>query len=322
MLCLLLLASGFAFGWFGFDRDPAEASVSQVQTLAAPPKPVRPPDPVAPPVAQVLRSGVLIVVSKQSQRMFVFKDGALWKDSPVSTGRRGHATPAGVFPILQKQVFHRSNLYSNAPMPFMQRLTWSGIALHAGRLPGYAASHGCIRLPPDVAKALYGLTRPSATTVVVTNVALKSEAAARALALSTPAPRPAAVPQPPVVTEPQPGAVPALPPATMPPPAAPPPPAPLPSGAPPPRIEPLAVEVLPMPAGQTVQFAAAGSPAEAEAHWARLVASHPELRRMQKVVVPATVGGRQYYRLRASAPDAQAQCAALKGKGVACFKVS
>ncbi len=311
MLCLLVLASGFAFGWFGFDRDPAEASVSQVQTFAAPPKPVRPPDPVAPPVAQVLRAGVLIVVSKQSQRMFVFKDGALWKDSPVSTGRRGHATPSGVFPILQKQVFHRSNIYSNAPMPYMQRLTWSGIALHAGHLPGYAASHGCIRLPPDVAKSLYALTRPSATTVVVTNVALKNEAAARALALSTPAPKPN-VPPPPVV-EPLPGATPA-------PPSAPPPASPSPSPLPP-RIEPQALDLVPL-SGQTIQFAAAGSPAEAEAHWARLVAAHPELAQMQKVVVPARVGGRQYYRLRASSPDAQAQCAALKGKGVPCFNVS
>lgn len=311
MLCLLVLVSGFAFGWIGFDRDPAEAStVQRVQPLAAPPRPVRPPDPVAPPAAQVLRSGVLIVVSKASQRMFVFKDGVLWKDSPVSTGRRGHATPAGVFPILQKQVFHRSNIYSNAPMPFMQRLTWSGIALHAGHLPGYAASHGCIRLPPDVAKALYALTKPAATTVVVTNVVLKTEAAARALALSTAAPQPdVPAPPPPPVLEPLPGFTPSPPPAS-------PSPSPL-----PPRIEPQALDLAPQ-SGQTVQFAAAGSPVEAEAHWARLIAAHPELARMQKVVVPARVGGRQYYRLRASAPGAYAQCAALKGKGVACFSVS
>src|SRR3546814_10651322 len=64
----------------------------------------------------------------------------------VSTGMKGHRTPTGEFPVLQKRQWHRSNLYSNAPMPFMQRLTWDGIALHAGHNPGYPASHGCIRL--------------------------------------------------------------------------------------------------------------------------------------------------------------------------------
>src|SRR3546814_9593425 len=67
----------------------------------------------------------------------------------VSTGMKGHRTPTGEFPVLQKRQWHRSNLYSNAPMPFMQRLTWDGIALHAGHNPGYPARHGCIRLPYD-----------------------------------------------------------------------------------------------------------------------------------------------------------------------------
>ena len=78
--------------------------------------------------------------------------------APVSTGRKGHPTPVGTFRILQKQVHHRSNIYSNAPMPYMQRLTTYGIALHAGQLPGYPASHGCIRLPWAFAKKLYGMT--------------------------------------------------------------------------------------------------------------------------------------------------------------------
>ena len=67
--------------------------------------------------------------------------------STVSTGKPGHATPTGVFTILQKEVDHKCNLYDDAPMPFMQRLTWSGVAMHAGHLPGFPASHGCIRLP-------------------------------------------------------------------------------------------------------------------------------------------------------------------------------
>lgn len=72
-----------------------------------------------------------------------------------------------MFTILQKKSFHRSNLYSDAPMPFMQRLTWSGVALHAGTLPGYPASHGCIRLPHDFARRLFGETRTGMTVMVV-----------------------------------------------------------------------------------------------------------------------------------------------------------
>ncbi len=92
------------------------------------------------------------------QRAYVFDGGELIDTSPVSTGKRGYETPTGTFPILQKKVHHRSSTYDNAPMPYMQRLTWSGVALHAGRLPGYPASHGCIRLPRSFAKKLYKLT--------------------------------------------------------------------------------------------------------------------------------------------------------------------
>jgi hypothetical protein len=88
--------------------------------------------------------------------------------SPVSTGMPGYRTPTGVFSVLQKQRYHESNIYSGAPMPFMQRLTWSGIALHAGVLPGYPASHGCIRLPHHFAVELWGMTRLG-TRVVVTS---------------------------------------------------------------------------------------------------------------------------------------------------------
>ena len=110
----------------------------------------------------------------------MFKGGTLVDSAPVSTGKKGHETPAGIFPILQKKVHHRSNRYSNAPMPYMQRLTWTGIALHAGPLPGYRASHGCIRLPRAFAKKLYGLTSFS-TRVTVTHARPKSAKAALAL---------------------------------------------------------------------------------------------------------------------------------------------
>ena len=141
---------------------------------AAPPLPAAPPAPPAPPIAAAPEAppaappppppppdpgrGVRIVISLPLQKAYVFADGELVDTTPVSTGKRGYETPAGTFPILQKKVHHRSNKYSNAPMPYMQRLTWYGVALHAGRVPGYPASHGCIRLPRSYAKKLYDIT--------------------------------------------------------------------------------------------------------------------------------------------------------------------
>ena len=117
--------------------------------------------------------GVRVLVSIPQQKIWVFKNGELAFTAPVSTGKRGHRTPVGTFPILQKKVHHRSSKYDNAPMPYMQRLTHYGIALHAGHLPGYPASHGCIRLPRSYAKKLYGLTNFS-TRVTITNKRPKS----------------------------------------------------------------------------------------------------------------------------------------------------
>lgn len=113
-----------------------------------------------------------ITISIAQQRLYVYRAGMLVAMSTVSTGSRGHATPLGEFSILQKRQWHRSNLYSNAPMPFMQRLTWTGIAIHAGHLPGYPASHGCIRLPLAFAKQLFAIT---ALGVPVTIVGEKRE---------------------------------------------------------------------------------------------------------------------------------------------------
>lgn len=143
-----------------------ELTVPAAPPPAAPAQPVlveAEPEPAPPPRT----SGVRVVVSIPEQKAYVFEDGELVFSSPVSTGKRGHSTPAGTFPILQKKVHHRSNKYDNAPMPYMQRLTWSGIALHAGTVPGYPASHGCIRFPRSFAKRLYGMTDFS-TLVTVT----------------------------------------------------------------------------------------------------------------------------------------------------------
>jgi hypothetical protein len=109
---------------------------------------------------------LLIVISIDRQRLSLYSNGVYIADAPVSTGMPGYSTPTGVFSIIQKARFHRSNLYFDAPMPFMQRLTWSGVALHAGALPGYPASHGCIRLPNDFAQRLFTVTRLGARVIV------------------------------------------------------------------------------------------------------------------------------------------------------------
>ncbi len=109
---------------------------------------------------------IVLVVSLPEQRAYVYRNGVLIGASTVSTGKKGHETPTGVFTVLQKNEDHYSNLYANAPMPYMQRLTWSGVALHAGRLPGYPASHGCVRMPYEFAQRLFAETKTGLTVVV------------------------------------------------------------------------------------------------------------------------------------------------------------
>jgi lipoprotein-anchoring transpeptidase ErfK/SrfK len=102
---------------------------------------------------------MVIVVSLPDQLVYVYRNGIRIGVSTCATGRPGHATPTGVFTILQKDVDHHSSLYHNAPMPFTERLTWSGVALHAGDLPGYPDSHGCVHLPLEFSKLLFHETR-------------------------------------------------------------------------------------------------------------------------------------------------------------------
>ena len=116
---------------------------------------------------QVVPAGPLVmVISITEQRAYLYRNGLLIAVSTVSTGKKGNETPTGVFTILQKNKDHRSNLYNDAPMPFMQRLTWDGVALHAGKLPGYPASHGCVRLPYEFARVLFDTTDFGMTVVV------------------------------------------------------------------------------------------------------------------------------------------------------------
>jgi lipoprotein-anchoring transpeptidase ErfK/SrfK len=102
---------------------------------------------------------LIIAVSIAKQRVKIYDDKGVFAEAPVSTGMPGHPTPMGVFSVIQKHKFHHSNIYSDAPMPYMQRITWSGVAMHAGVLPGYPASHGCIRVPMAFAVKMWNWTK-------------------------------------------------------------------------------------------------------------------------------------------------------------------
>ena len=109
---------------------------------------------------------LIIAISIDRQNLRIFDAKGFYAETPISTGMRGHPTPMGVFSVIQKHKFHHSNIYSDAPMPYMQRITWSGVAMHAGVLPGYPASHGCIRMPMAFAIKMWNWTRMGARVVV------------------------------------------------------------------------------------------------------------------------------------------------------------
>ena len=138
------------------------------------------------PEAATASGAVSIVVSLPLQRAWVFRGGALIGVTTISSGQPGYDTPVGRFTILEKQVDHHSNLYDDAPMPFMQRLTWDGVALHAGQVMAEPASHGCIRLPRGFAQRLFGMTALG-TAVVVSDQAPNAPEEALALASASPA---------------------------------------------------------------------------------------------------------------------------------------
>lgn len=272
--------------------SPAESTTPAVgMQLVAPPVPSYPPKPAVtarpkpPTVRQALDNGVLIVVSIPNQQVFVFRDGSEWDAAPVSTGRRGHDTPVGVFPILQKSVAHRSTLYHNAPMPFMQRLTWGGVALHGGNVSRYRASHGCIRLPHAFARRLYKITSYRSTAVLITRSRVATPATALALAggRSLPTVRPRVE---------------------------------LAGHDPPPSTAPSNDRI------QTIQLAATASPRNATRLWNELVERQPQLGQLQHEVIPATVNSLHVYRLRAFGPGAAAICRGAASRGLDCFRVA
>ncbi len=109
---------------------------------------------------------IVVVVSLTEQRAYVYRNGLRIGVTTVSTGKPGHATPTGAFMVLSKDKNHRSSTYNDAPMPYQERLTWDGVALHAGGLPGYPSSHGCVHLPSEFARRLFDVS-PRGMTVVI-----------------------------------------------------------------------------------------------------------------------------------------------------------
>jgi lipoprotein-anchoring transpeptidase ErfK/SrfK len=166
------------------------------EPVAPPPRPRRkpsyprlaePPKDVAKP-----KGPLIITVSIEQQKLRVYDADGLVAETPVSTGMRGHSTPMGVFSIIQKSKWHRSNIYSGAPMPYMQRITWSGVALHAGVLPGYPASHGCIRMPMAFATKLWGWSKLGARVIITPGEVSPADISHPLLATRAPTPLAAA----------------------------------------------------------------------------------------------------------------------------------
>ncbi len=139
---------------------------------------------------------VSIVVSLGAQQLWVYRDGTLIGRSTISSGRPGFETPKGVYMILQKNVTHHSNKYHEASMPFMERLTWGGLAIHAGNTPGHPESHGCMHVPEDFAKKLYGLAGEG-DSVLVADASAKPAPVAGVNGLFADGPKPKPTPAPP-----------------------------------------------------------------------------------------------------------------------------
>lgn len=154
---------------------------------AAEAKPKREPVPVEASAPREAGEPIMAIVSIKTQQI-IFYDADGWiHRAPVSTGVKGRETPAGIFAVLEKKAEHRSTLYDDAWMPHMQRLTWNGIAMHGGPLPGYAASHGCVRLPFGFAEKVFGGTRIGMRVIVSPYDAEPVEIAHAALLVPDPA---------------------------------------------------------------------------------------------------------------------------------------
>lgn len=165
---------------------PPQIAAAQGAKASSPPEFARMADELKPGTwvwaPQVAPDGpVLVYVDLSRQIAMIYRNGIRIAATTVSTGKAGHETPTGVFTVLQKDAKHRSSKYNDAPMPFQQRLTWDGVALHAGGLPGYPESHGCVHLPYDFARELFAITKLGITVVVEGNAASHVSTSANSL---------------------------------------------------------------------------------------------------------------------------------------------
>jgi lipoprotein-anchoring transpeptidase ErfK/SrfK len=193
---LVSSAEAFPFDWpsrsrydFGRQDLTAREGASARMTVAAREKAADKTKPAKEPELASKAKGVLtIVVSIDKQHLTLYSDGVPIAHSSVSTGTPGHPTPTGVFSIIQKDRWHHSNIYGNAPMYFMQRITWSGVAMHEGVVPNHPASHGCIRLPGAFARQLWGTTKLGVRVIVTHGDLTPAEIADARLFTRKPAP--------------------------------------------------------------------------------------------------------------------------------------
>src|ERR1019366_5076005 len=139
---------------------------------------------------------LIIAISIEKQNLRIYDANGFFAEAAISTGMRGHPTPMGVFSVIQIHKLHHSNIYSGAPMPYMQRITWSGVAMHAGVLPGYPASHGCIRMPMAFAMKMWNWTRMGARVVVTPGEMTPSSFSHPLLAAQKVVPQPTAANEP------------------------------------------------------------------------------------------------------------------------------
>jgi L,D-transpeptidase catalytic domain len=155
----------YPYGWYGDWYAPA-AQMPSRKPRVAPSRRQKSEPKKEIGFGEMPKGPLQLVVSIDTQTVTLFSNGVRVAQGPVSTGVPGHPTPMGVFSVIEKDRYHHSNLYSNAPMPYMQRITWSGVALHEGVLPGYPASHGCIRMSRDFAQKLWRVTKLGVRVIV------------------------------------------------------------------------------------------------------------------------------------------------------------
>ena len=185
-------AAAYEPGWMFWQRRPAEPIVEppKIKTISRAARHAAKQKELSKDLrkdSEKLPPGPLhVVISIKKQQLTLYAGGVPVAHSQVSTGVPGHPTPQGVFSILEKRIYHESNIYSSAPMPYMQRITWSGVAMHQGVVPGHPASHGCIRLPAAFAKRMWGLTKVGARVIIAQDAVALTEISSRRLFTALP----------------------------------------------------------------------------------------------------------------------------------------